>query len=348
MIKTIAIKSCVPTPMTVTWDLGRRCNYDCTYCEASRHNNYSSHRTLEELKTTLEFVKQYGKIYGHDDVSINFTGGEPTVNPIFFEFAEYCKNNNVNIGLTSNGAFSTKFVENVINNFEWVTISYHAEADKKLKEMVLNNIKSLHNRIRLRVNVMMHVDYWDECVSVCKMLGELNIPYNPRPIGDGTIIRKGWFIDSDGTNRRTSHEYNIEQQKWYYNHMGLEYVDNIDKEGNELGRNCCGGRCVMGKIDKEFVQVNLIDTHFKDWYCSVNKYFLHIDNETELVYHHQTCQATFEGKGSIGSLRDTQNILDYALKNINNIIVCPNDRCGCGMCVPKAKELSEYINLSST
>jgi MoaA/NifB/PqqE/SkfB family radical SAM enzyme len=346
MIKTIAIKLKNPEPMTVTWDLGRRCNYDCSYCEATRHNNFSRHRSLDELKQTLKFIKEYAELYGYEHVNINFTGGEPTTNPIFFEFAEYAKLQNFfKLGLTTNGAFSPKFLDNIENNFDWVTVSYHAESNAKLKDTVINNIKSLSLRnIRLQTNIMMHVDYWDECVKVCDQMKAANIKYNPRPIGDGNITRSGWFKDIDGTDRRTSHQYNQEQQDWYFKQMGLSPSSKESKEGTELGRNCCGGRCVLAKVDRDYEEVNLIDTHFKGWYCSVNRYFLHIDNETELVYHHQTCQAMFNGKrGSIGSLSDTQKILEYVKENKNNIIVCPNQRCGCGMCVPKSKDLSEFI-----
>lgn len=349
MIKTIAIKLKHETEMMVTWDLGRRCNYDCTYCEASRHNNYSPHRSLDELKSTLSFVKEYCKLYNHNTAHINFTGGEPTTNPVFFEFAEHCKKENVKIGLTTNGAFSPKFVDSITKNFDWVVVSYHAEADSRLKDMVMRNIKNLHNNIRLSVNVMMHVDYWDECVEVCNQLIEWGVKFNPRPIGDGNILRKGWLMDTDGTLRRTSHEYSPEQQEWYFNHMGLKPTTTSAREGTQLGRNCCGSRCVMGKVNNEFVEVNLVDTHFKNWYCSVNKYFLHIDNETELVYHHQTCQAKFDGsRGSIGSLKDTTAILEYAKANMKNTIVCPNERCGCGMCVPKAKEYADYLSLDTS
>lgn len=35
----------------VTWDLGRRCNYDCSYCPITRHDNFSPHAThLTNLK----------------------------------------------------------------------------------------------------------------------------------------------------------------------------------------------------------------------------------------------------------------------------------------------------------
>jgi len=62
------------------------------------------------------------------------------------------------------------------------------------------------------------------------------------------------------------------------------------------------------------------------------------------VYHHQTCQALHGGKrGPLGSLDNIDAIFDYASNAVNSDpIVCPNDRCGCGMCVPKAKKIEVY------
>ena len=60
MYKAIAIKPVHTGPMMVTWDLGRRCNYDCSYCTAIHHNNTSRHRSVDELKNTFDFIP--GKI----------------------------------------------------------------------------------------------------------------------------------------------------------------------------------------------------------------------------------------------------------------------------------------------
>lgn len=345
MIKTTAIKLVNPEPMMVTWDIGRRCNYDCTYCESTRHNNISKHRSLDEMKKVLTFIQQYSNLYNQNQIKINFTGGEPTSNPIFFDFIKYAKKEtNYILGLTTNGSFNSKFVDVIDENFDWVTVSYHAETDDRIKKTVIKNIKLLkEKKDKLNVNVMMHVDYWNECVDLCNELKSLNIKFNPRPIGDGNITVKGWFQDADGTVRRTSHEYNEEQQNWYFSFMGITNDFQINKQGTELGRNCCGGRCLQGKVDDQWQPVNLINTNFKDWFCSVNRYFLHIDHETETVYHHQTCQAKFDQKkGSIGSLKNVESIFQYVKKNINKTIICPNSRCGCGMCVPKAKDQKDF------
>lgn len=347
MIKTTAIRLVKAEPMMVTWDIGRRCNYDCTYCEAAHHNNTSKHRTVDELKVTFDFVQRWTKLYNDkrniSTTNINFTGGEPTSNPNFFDFVEYVKaQGNYTLSLTTNGAWSPKFTDRIVKNFFGVTVSYHAEAHPNLKKQVLENIKRLHEAgIWLQVNVMLHAEYWEEVTGVCEQLDELGIKYNPRPIGDGGITRKGWFVDVDGTNRRTSHDYSPEQIEWFYNKMGVKSKPADNKQGTEVGRACCGRRCIEGKVDGEWQEVKLIDTQFKGWSCTVDQYFLHIDQETETVYHHQTCQALHGGKrGPIGQIADADRLILELEERLATgaTIICPNDRCGCGMCVPKSKD----------
>jgi hypothetical protein len=97
---------------------------------------------------------------------------------------------------------------------------------------------------------------------------------------------------------------------------------------------------MKGLVDNEWQDVKLIDTHFKGWSCSVDHYFLHIDQETETVYHHQTCKALHDGKrGPVGQISDADRLIVELEQRLasGNTIICPNDRCGCGMCVPKAQ-----------
>ena len=137
----------------VTWDLGRRCNYDCTYCPTTRHDNFSPHATLEQLTRNADFLFEYVDLYmqyrDFKFASISFTGGEPTVNPKFIEFVQYLKNEydnkyknrwKANFALTSNGAMSEKMANAVMENMKHITVSYHAESDQKLKDQVRQRI----------------------------------------------------------------------------------------------------------------------------------------------------------------------------------------------------------------
>ena len=100
----------------VIWDLGRKCTYACTYCPPHRQNKFAPYVQMDELKNTLDFVKEYCDIYDFYRVtppmkSISFTGGEPTVHPDFFPFVEWAKGNSpedYDFGLTTNGAFSKR------------------------------------------------------------------------------------------------------------------------------------------------------------------------------------------------------------------------------------------------
>ena len=133
----------------VTWDTGRRCNYDCSYCPAHRHDNFSAHATLESLKNNVDFLYEYIDLYmthrKFKEVNIGFTGGEPTVNPNFIPFAQYIKKQyeekysqkwNCGFALTTNGAMSKKMAQAVMENFGHATVSYHAESNAKLKKQV--------------------------------------------------------------------------------------------------------------------------------------------------------------------------------------------------------------------
>jgi MoaA/NifB/PqqE/SkfB family radical SAM enzyme len=361
MIKTIAIKLANPEPMMVTWDVGRRCNYDCTYCESTRHDLSSPLHSFEELKHTFEFIKQWSSVYNskrnsYTTTNINFTGGEPTVNPEFWKLAFYIKETepNFDLSLTTNGAWSPKNTSKIVDIFKGVTVSYHAEAHPKLKKQVLDNIKLLHQSgVWLQVNVMLHVDHFQECMAVCEELRQLGIKHNPRPIGDGNVERTGWFVDADGSQRRTSHQYSEEQQQWFFNYIGSPNPVKDKREGTQLGRSCCGRRCTLGKTADTWEEVKNVDTQFKDWHCMVDWYFLHIDQHTGLIYHHQTCQALHGKKrGAVGHISDQEDLI-FNLKNrlsqdTVESIICPNSRCGCGMCVPKAEQFFEFADIAKS
>lgn len=353
MIKTTAIDLINPESMMITWDTGRRCNYDCSYCEATRHDNHSAHPSLDSLITTYNFIERWADLYNNkrqDPITpaINFTGGEPTVNPNFWNLVDKIKSTNkFRLSLTTNGAWSDKHQNKIINNFSGVTISYHAEAHESLRKQVLRNILSLHeNKIWLQVNLMLHVDHWDHCIEVYEYLKSHNISVKPRPIGDGNISRSGWFIDSDGSQRRTSHSYTQLQQEWFWKEMGVEKKAESSNEGTELGRGCCGGRCLSGKVNDSWQSIKLVDNKFNNWLCTVDWFFLHIDQATGLIYHHQTCQAKHDGGiGPIGHISQANELIeDLRVRLVDpKPIICPNQKCGCGMCVPKAKHRDDFI-----
>lgn len=333
-------------PMMITWDTGRRCNFDCSYCDVTRHDLVSPLTTLDDFRDTYHFIQKYTQIYKQPNANIAFTGGEPTVNPNFWNFINEVEE--FTLGLTTNGTFAPNKLDVIQNKFVAATISWHAEIDPKLRQRAIDNAIQLHTAgFNVRVNVMMHTDFWEDCITAYNTLVDAGVTTNPVIIGDGNLGNTDWFEDTNGDRRRTSHPYTPEQQKWYFGIKGI-YTDLINeiKSGNQLPRSCCGNRSLIGCCKGNWSDIDAVQTNFKGWYCSVNKYFMHIEQHTGNVYHHQTCQARFEGKkGPIGNLKNIPAILQYAKSNLNNTIVCPNQRCGCGMCAPKARDKIEFDRL---
>lgn len=361
MLQTTAVNLVKPEAMMVTWDIGKRCNYDCSYCTSLRHTNDSPHADFETLLKTFNFVKAWTDLYNSkrhsvSETNINFTGGEPTTNPNFWKLVDYirAKHPEFTLGLTTNGTWGKRRLETIVKSFAGVTISWHAEADESLRQMSLNNIVEISKRnIWLQVNVMLHMDYWAESVAACEFLDQHGVNYNPVPVGDGPANTNTWIADSRGVMRRTTHTYNPDQQSWFFKKMGITEEVAEQRSGNKVGRTCCGGRCLTAKVDGNWQEVKLINTEFKDWNCMVDWYFLHIDQEFNEVYHHQTCQALHGGKrGPIGTLDNTEQLLsdlEFRLSQDTVApIVCPNQRCGCGMCVPKAKFKDDFSEIWKT
>lgn len=372
MIDTIDL---IDSAFQVTWDLGRRCNYDCTYCPEYRHDNHSPHASLQELKDTADQVFSYIDTYvsyrTNKEVSLNFTGGEPTVNPNFIEFVQYVRELYlskyshkwlIGISLTSNGAFSFKMGEAIKKYIDNVTISYHAEADDYLKEQVHDRIQQLHahtkvKKFGLKSNVMFHAQKFDECVDFCKWLDELGVRYTPRVIGEEPT-----------RNPSLAHMYDKTQMDWMRdfweqdtNRMNnktvikIEKVEDSKQLGADLGRPCCSGRkmCMTSDTGESHVAKFSEIRKFKGWSCSVNWFFFHIEQQTRKIYHHQTCQAKFdETRGEIGTFEQFNDIIaDLKQKLSTNTlpsIRCTKTYCGCGLCAPKSKDHQKFINIMKT
>lgn len=361
----------------VTWDTGRRCNYDCSYCPVHRHDNFSAHATLESLKNNVDFVYEYIDLYmSHrhfKEANIGFTGGEPTVNPNFIPFAQYLKQQyeekyadrwRCGFALTTNGAMSEKMGKAVMENFGHATVSYHAESNDKLKRQVRNRIMQFHTQgplhnFTVSVNVMFHAAYFDECKELCDFLHDNGVKYVPRIIGEEPDSA------SDFAHRYTTEQLDYMKNYWKYKNAKLnnepEAADRLratgepeneeKKLGLKIGRPCCGSREMCLSSGDQSRKSTFVDMReFKGWNCSVNWFFLHLEQQTDGVYHHQTCQARFDGtRGQIGKISEGRSIIENLRKMLEQkimpTIVCPKHTCGCGLCAPKSKFQNKYIEV---
>jgi len=115
---------------SVDWYIGKRCNYDCSYCVDYLHDNHSPHVPLENMKRLVDVVyEEHGT-----NVFWSLTGGEPTVNPKFMDLCKYIKEEKGArfISITTNGSRTANYLKELFQYLDSITVSFHFEhmADK--------------------------------------------------------------------------------------------------------------------------------------------------------------------------------------------------------------------------
>jgi MoaA/NifB/PqqE/SkfB family radical SAM enzyme len=159
----------------VEWNLGKRCNYDCSYCPASIHDNSSPHTDIEILKATVDKLVTLGK-----PIRLSFTGGEPTVHPKFRELIQYCNHVGVSwISVTTNGTLPYEFYAGV--DIDQLVFSIHLEYDWK---RVFNTVESIADLTNIKViaQIMAHHDHMDAVLQLRAKCLSAHIPNTVRRI----------------------------------------------------------------------------------------------------------------------------------------------------------------------
>jgi MoaA/NifB/PqqE/SkfB family radical SAM enzyme len=86
-------------PYWIMGVLTQRCNYRCKYCFYWRLEKYADEMGLEEWKHALLSLKELV-----DPYAIQFTGGEPFVVPYFLDLVEFCRENDIDWAVNTNGS----------------------------------------------------------------------------------------------------------------------------------------------------------------------------------------------------------------------------------------------------
>jgi hypothetical protein len=118
------------------------------------------------------------------------------------------------------------------------------------------------------------------------------------------------------------------------------------------GRACCGDRKLAINNSLKSSVTFVPKQGFKDWYCSVNWFFLFVRQADGSVYTNKDCKTSLNSKVEpIGNLLDYSKILTdlkYLLETKSMpVIKCVKQICMCGYCAPKAENLNDFQQLLS-
>lgn len=250
----------------VEWNLGKRCNYDCSYCPSSIHDNFSPHTDINVLEKTVDRLCELGK-----PLRISLTGGEPCVHPDIEDLLDYFKRKEISwINLTTNGTRGAAWYLN--NEMFWnhLVFSLHFEFEwTRIFDTIIKYHASTHNKFF--VNVMAHHEKMNFVRDVVKSFDRLGIKYAVRRI------------------RWTEGDHNVFDDM-RYDGKDLEWILSKDATAEP---NC-------QVDDEQVIHANdIIKFHknnFKGWSCNAGLESLMINWDGDV--HRATCRVG----GSLGNI----------------------------------------------
>jgi MoaA/NifB/PqqE/SkfB family radical SAM enzyme len=167
----------------ITWNIGIRCNFDCSYCPPKLHDKISKHKSLEELKNAWERIIK-NTSHTNKKYQIIFTGGEPTLNPNFLPFIKWLKENYneqiFEIHISTNGTANNEIYKNLIFLVNGITFSSHfefANFDKLWKNIIKTHIFSVKLKKITFVNIMDEFKYQTEAKKLQELCDKYKVPY---------------------------------------------------------------------------------------------------------------------------------------------------------------------------
>jgi hypothetical protein len=89
-ITSFGQKTMLENPLfSVSWILGRFCNYNCSYCWPYARSDKVDHYDLKIYKTTIDEIKRQARSNGFTDFHFSFSGGEPTAYKDFLNLIDH-------------------------------------------------------------------------------------------------------------------------------------------------------------------------------------------------------------------------------------------------------------------
>lgn len=345
------------------WEITMKCNLDCSYCPTglySGHDNSTQHPPLADCIKTIDFLFEYADIYlskkpkGLKYVILNVYGGESLHHPNIVDILEACHKKykekyqdrwHLTITTTTNAIINHRKIFKIIPLIDEFTCSYHTESSKKQKETFTKNVLEIKNAgKRVKVVVLMHseTELFDDAIEMIEWCKAHNIKNLPRQL--------------DYILTPTKFNYNSKQIKWFdslYKNKSYKISEDIapvpvlDKFNlTDTGRACCGGRQLCKDFNRR-QRIFFVENKFRDWYCSVNEFFLYVKQVNGEIYVNKDCKMNFDNKvGPIGHLSDVDELLKWTKNNLENktmpVIRCKKDICICGVCAPKSETLDNF------
>jgi organic radical activating enzyme len=278
---------------SVSWILGRFCNYNCSYCWPYARSDKVDHYDLELYKKTVDEIKKQARVNGFTDFHFSFSGGEPTTYKDFLNLIDYYASDidpkYQSFHMTSNCSPGLKWWKRLVSKLTLldrasITASFHSEFanEEEFSEKLLFLIE---NNIYVTINQVMVPDRFYEYYDRCNRFHERGISITLKPQSNTTatklvegytnemlnLMQSGFpqYYKNNPTYQIELHDingnrYNFDQAE-RFNAYGFNKFkgwscnsgyQSVIIRGNEVKRSYSCQDLILGTLDRGFTLFN--------------------------------------------------------------------------------------------
>lgn len=199
-----------PLDLHIQWSLGRRCNYDCSYCPVGDwgiHNDYEEHKPLEILLETVDKLHRWAN---GRTMMFCFSGGEPTIHPGFAAMCRHIKALGHKVHVTTNGSHGPRFWKKLCEVIDYALVSVHFEFTPipvliKNLAVMMEHKKQSDTFFHIGLQIMTKPEDWDRAMELIQGLRDTDENFLELVETHMTALRKMLGVD------QTLMEYTPEQ-----------------------------------------------------------------------------------------------------------------------------------------
>ena len=189
---------------SVSWILGRFCNYKCSYCWPYANTDTPDHQSLEVYKHAIDQIKLQARQNKFTDFHWSFSGGEPTAYKHLPELIKHLEDGITpyqSIHMTTNLSPSKKWWSKWCSNTDLlqrrsITASYHSEfADEN--EFAEKCLFLMGENVYVTINQVMVPSQFYELYERCQRFHDkgINVTLKPQSNESANAIVDGYTPD---------------------------------------------------------------------------------------------------------------------------------------------------------
>lgn len=346
-----------PKIVSIVWNIGKRCNYDCSYCPPSDHDWISDHLELTSCKNLInnfnEQLKNQKKLF-----KFEITGGEPYVHPDILDILKTIKHSSQcsnQICVTTNGSLPTLLYEKSFEYITNLTISLHLERPEHEVIKILDKIVYLNTNypnILINAQVMCLPGKFDFIQqSIIPILKNNNVKYTLRRIhpwsndlvddytdlNNKDLLKTKFSLDKQSEHKKitkikihnflekmnqTDLYYSNDELTWFAEHSSNTTWQNIGVWDHELN---------YYETNSDLLRANE-SIRFTGWTCFVGIDLFMIDFDGKIY------KGSCFNDPPIGHYSETFTLPDLPT-------TCKKTFCLCNTDITVRKSLDEHLNL---